>query len=199
MLAGLYQPASGSVRWDATSISDVDGESLRERIAVIAQDHGNWPLTVRHNITMGRLLDEALLASAAEASGAGTVISGLSRGYDTLLARQFKDGAELSGGQWQRIAAARGFYRVAPLLIMDEPTAALDARAEYALFSSIRTLALERSVLIITHRLASVRHADRIYVLGHGQVIETGTHGELMARGGQYAELYTLQASQYDV
>jgi ATP-binding cassette subfamily B protein len=199
VLAGLYQPASGSVRWDATSIADVDGESLRERIAVIAQDHGNWPLTVRHNITMGRSLDEELLASAAGASGADTVISGLARGYDTLLARQFKDGAELSGGQWQRIAAARGFYRVAPLLIMDEPTAALDARAEYALFSSIRTLALDRSVLIITHRLASVRHADRIYVLGSGRVIEAGTHGELMERGGQYAELYTLQASQYDV
>jgi len=197
VLAGLYQPASGSVCWDAASIDDVDGESLRERIAVIAQDHGNWPLTVRHNITMGRSLDEELLASAAAASGADTVISDLSRGYDTLLARQFKDGAELSGGQWQRIAAARGFYRVAPLLIMDEPTAALDARAEYALFSSIRTLALDRSVLIITHRLASVRHADRIYVLAHGQVIETGTHGELMELGGQYAELYTLQASQY--
>ena len=148
---------------------------------------------------MGRSLDGELLASAARASGADTVISGLSRGYDTLLARQFKDGAELSGGQWQRIAAARGFYRVAPLLIMDEPTAALDARAEYALFASIRTLALDRSVLIITHRLASVRHADRIYVLGHGRVIEAGTHGELMELGGQYAELYTLQASQYDV
>ena len=148
---------------------------------------------------MGRSLDEELLASAAGASGADTVISGLARGYDTLLARQFKDGAELSGGQWQRIAAARGFYRVAPLLIMDEPTAALDARAEYALFSSIRTLALDRSVLIITHRLASVRHADRIYVLGRGRVIEAGTHGELMELGGQYAELYTLQASQYDV
>jgi ATP-binding cassette, subfamily B, bacterial len=199
VLAGLYQPADGSVRWDSTNISDVDGESLRERIAVIAQDHGNWPLTVRHNITMGRSLNEDLLASAAGASGADTVISGLSRGYDTLLARQFKDGAELSGGQWQRIAAARGFYRLAPLLIMDEPTAALDARAEYALFSSIRTLALDRSVLVITHRLASARHADRIYVLANGQVIEAGTHDELMERSGQYAELYTLQASQYDL
>ncbi len=148
---------------------------------------------------MGRSLDEDLLASAAGASGADTVISGLARGYDTLLARQFKDGAELSGGQWQRIAAARGFYRLAPLLIMDEPTAALDARAEYALFSSIRTLALDRSVLVITHRLASARHADRIYVLANGQVIEAGTHDELMDLGGQYAELYTLQASQYDL
>ncbi len=199
VLAGLYRPASGTVCWDSVSITDVDGEPLRERIAVIAQDHGNWPLTVRHNITMGRPVDPGKLAAAAEASGADTVIADLAKGYDTLLARQFKDGAELSGGQWQRIAAARGFYRSAPLLIMDEPTAALDARAEYALFSSIRTLALDRSVLIITHRLASVRHADRIYVLARGSVAEEGTHGELMQLGGQYAELYTLQASQYDL
>jgi ATP-binding cassette subfamily B protein/ATP-binding cassette subfamily C protein len=198
VLAGLYRPQSGTVCWDGVSIADVDGEALRERIAVIAQDHGNWPLSVRDNIIMGRLLDEELLRSAAASSGADTVIAELDRGYDTLLARQFKDGAELSGGQWQRIAAARGFYRTAPLLIMDEPTAALDARAEYALFSSLRTLAVDRTVLIITHRLASVRHADRIYVLAHGKVAETGTHADLMALGGQYAELYTIQASQYD-
>jgi len=199
VLAGLYQPSAGSVCWDSVPLSDVDGEALRERIAVIAQDHANWPLTVRHNITMGRPEDSSLLASAVASSGADSVISSLSRGYDTLLARQFKDGAELSGGQWQRIAAARGFYRTAPLLIMDEPTAALDARAEYALFSSLRSLAEDRTVLLITHRLASVRHADRIYVLSHGSVIESGTHASLMALGGQYAELFTLQASQYDL
>ena len=198
VLAGLYRPQAGTVHWDDVSIADVSGEPLRERIAVIAQDHGNWPLNVRDNITMGRALDESLLAAAAAASGADTVIAELARGYDTLLARQFKDGAELSGGQWQRIAAARGFYRTAPLLIMDEPTAALDARAEYALFSSLRTLARDRTVLIITHRLASVRHADRIYVLSCGKVAESGTHTDLMALGGQYAELYTIQASQYD-
>ena len=109
-----------------------------------------------------------------------------------------QDGAELSGGQWQRIAAARGFYRSAPLLIMDEPTAALDARAEYALFSSIRGHAAGRSVVVITHRLASVKHADRIYVLRDGQLIEQGVHADLLALGGQYAELFTLQAAQYD-
>jgi ATP-binding cassette subfamily B protein/ATP-binding cassette subfamily C protein len=198
ILAGLYRPQAGTVWWDDVAIADVDGERLREQIAVIAQDHGNWPLTVRDNIVMGRAVEEAKLAAAAAASGADTVIAGLSRGYDTLLARQFKDGAELSGGQWQRIAAARGFYRTAPLLIMDEPTAALDARAEFALFSSLRTLTQDRTVLIITHRLASVRHADRIYVLARGQVAESGSHAELMALDGQYAELYTLQASQYD-
>jgi ATP-binding cassette, subfamily B, bacterial len=197
VLAGLYRPDSGTVRWDQTDIGDVDQESLRDQIAVIAQDHANWPLTVRHNIAMGRDEDPDALARAAAASGADTVIEKLPRGYDTLLDRHFKDGAELSGGQWQRIAAARGFYRTAPLLIMDEPTAALDARAEYALFSSIRGHAAGRGVLLITHRLASVRHADRIYVLRDGQVIEQGVHTDLIALGGQYAELFTLQASQY--
>lgn len=108
------------------------------------------------------------------------------------------DAEPLSGGQWQRIAAARAFYRTAPLLIMDEPTAALDARAEYALFSTLRVHAATRSVLIITHRLASVRQADRIYVLAKGRVAEQGTHDGLLALGGQYAELYTLQAAQYE-
>jgi ATP-binding cassette, subfamily B, bacterial len=197
ILAGLYRPGSGDVRWDETPLADVSPEAIREQIAVIAQDHANWPMSVRHNITMGRPTDTCLLTSAAAASGADTVIEKLAHGYDTLLDRRFKDGAELSGGQWQRIAAARGFYRSAPLLIMDEPTAALDARAEYPLFSSVRSHAEGRSVLLITHRLASVRHAGRIYVLQGGQVIEHDSHDELMALAGQYAELYTLQAMQY--
>ena len=197
ILAGLYRPETGTVRWDGVALADVDPEAIRELIAVIAQDHANWPLTVRHNIAMGRTAHADLLAASATASGADTVIEKLALGYDTLLDRRFKDGAELSGGQWQRIAAARGFYRSAPLLIMDEPTAALDARAEYALFSSVREHTANRSVLLITHRLASVRHADRIYVLRDGQVIEQGDHTDLMRLGGQYAELYTLQAAQY--
>jgi len=199
ILAGLYRPDSGTVRWDETAIADVDQEPVLGRIAVIAQDHANWPLTVRHNIAMGRHAEPAAMAGAAQASGADTVIEKPPHGYDTLLDRHFKDGAELSGGQWQRIAAARGFYRSAPLLIMDEPTAALDARAEYALFSSIRGHARDRSVLLITHRLASVKHADRIYVLRDGQVIEQGVHADLLALGGQYAELFTLQATQYSL
>ena len=197
VLAGLYRPDRGAVYWDGTAVADVDPEPLRELIAVIAQDHANWPLTVRHNIVMGRTADPGRLAQASAASGADSVIATLPYGYDTLLDRHFKNGAELSGGQWQRIAAARGFYRSAPLLIMDEPTAALDARAEYALFTSIPKHAEHRSVLLITHRLASVRHADRIYVLHRGRVIEEGTHADLLALGGLYAELFNLQASQY--
>src|ERR671915_556252 len=140
--------------------------------------------------------DEAVLRAARE-SGADEVIAELSRGYDTLLDRRFEGGAELSGGQWQRLAVARGFYRDAPLLICDEPTAALDARAEHALFERIRTHADGRTVLLITHRMASVQHADRIYVLDHGKVVEEGDHDRLMALDGLYAELFNLQASAY--
>ncbi|GAA2727211.1 ABC transporter ATP-binding protein [Actinocorallia aurantiaca] len=197
ILAGLYDPEGGEVRWDDLSLWQVDPARLRERIAVIAQDHTHWPMTARQNVIMGRPdLPEAVDAAIAS-SGADEVIAELAHGYDTLLDRRFDGGAELSGGQWQRLAAARGFYRDEPLLICDEPSAALDARAEHALFERIRAHADGRTVLLITHRLASVRHADRVYVLEQGKVVEHGDHGSLMAAGGLYAELYTLQASAY--
>ncbi|GIH69843.1 ABC transporter ATP-binding protein [Sphaerimonospora thailandensis] len=197
ILAGLYEPDGGRVMWDDTDLGGVDPHRLRGRIAVIAQDHTRWPLTARHNITMGMEKGEEAVVRAAEVAGADQVIAELPYGYRTLLDRRFKDGHELSGGQWQRIAIARGFYREAPLLICDEPTAALDARAEHALFERIRRHADGRTVLLITHRLASVRYADRIYVLDHGEVAEHGTHRELMALGGLYADLYGLQAQAY--
>lgn len=205
LVAGLYTPDEGRVCWDGVPLQETDPEQVREHIAVIAQDYTHWPMTARQNIAMGRLPDRvdggehpALLA-AARAAGADEVIDGLEDGYDTLLDRRFKGGAELSGGQWQRLAVARGFFRDAPLLICDEPTAAMDARAEHALFERIRAHADGRTVLLITHRLASVRHADRIYVLEHGRVIEEGDHESLMALGGLYADLYALQASAYRV
>ncbi|MFI0349159.1 ABC transporter ATP-binding protein [Actinomadura sp. 9N407] len=197
ILAGLYDPDAGDVRWDGVSLREVAPERLWEHIAVIAQEYTHWPMTARQNITMGRTADEEALLAAARASGADEVVADLARGYDTLLDRRFEGGAELSGGQWQRLAVGRGFFRDAPLLICDEPTAALDARAEHHLFERIRTHADGRTVLLITHRLASVRHADRIYVLEHGKVIEEGDHGFLMALGGLYADLYGLQAAAY--
>ncbi|MEV4547014.1 ABC transporter ATP-binding protein [Nonomuraea wenchangensis] len=197
ILAGLYEPDTGTVHWDDTDLREVDPEALRARTAVIAQDHTRWPLTARYNITMGTDKGEPALRSAATVAGADEVIAGLPHGYRTLLDRRFKDGHELSGGQWQRIAVARGFHRDADLLICDEPTAALDARAEHALFERIRSHADGRTVLLITHRLASVRLADRIYVMEHGKVVEQGDHDALMARGGLYADLYTLQATAY--
>ncbi|SFK84034.1 ATP-binding cassette, subfamily B/ATP-binding cassette, subfamily C [Streptosporangium canum] len=197
ILSGLYEPDSGHVRWDGTDLAEVDPDQLRQRIAVIAQDHTRWPLTARHNISMGTDKGEPALISAAEVAGADQVVAELPHGYGTLLDRRFKDGQELSGGQWQRIAVARGFHRDAPLLICDEPTAALDARAEHALFERIRRHADGRTVLLITHRLASVRYADRIYVLDHGRVTEEGTHDQLIAVDGLYADLYSLQARAY--
>ncbi|MDH2427569.1 ABC transporter ATP-binding protein [Sphaerisporangium sp. TRM90804] len=199
ILAGLYEPASGQVRWDDVDIAAVDQDDLRRNIAVIAQDHTRWPLSAKDNITMGLERGEAAVHASAEVAGADQVVAELPHGYRTLLDRRFKDGHEPSGGQWQRIAVARGFYRDAPLLICDEPTAALDARAEHALFERIRRHADGRTVLLITHRLASARHADRIYVLDHGKVTEQGTHDDLMHLNGIYADLYSLQASAYGV
>ncbi|MEU0477624.1 ABC transporter ATP-binding protein [Streptosporangium sp. NPDC006013] len=197
LLSGLYEPDGGRVSWDDTDLAGVDPDELRHRIAVIAQDHTRWPLTARYNISMGTDKGEPALVAAAEVAGADQVVAELPHGYSTLLDRRFKDGQELSGGQWQRIAVARGFHRDAPLLICDEPTAALDARAEHALFERIRQHADGRTVLLITHRLASVRYADRIYVLDHGKVVEHGTHDELMGLDGLYADLYGLQARAY--
>ncbi|TDD23707.1 ABC transporter ATP-binding protein [Nonomuraea diastatica] len=197
ILSGLYEPGTGTILWDDTDLRQVDPDQLRTRTAVIAQDHTRWPLTARYNITMGTGKGEQALHEAAAVAGADDVIARLPHGYHTLLDRRFKDGCELSGGQWQRIAVARGFHRDADLLICDEPTAALDARAEHALFERIRTHADGRTVLLITHRLASVRYADRIYVLDRGTVTEHGDHDTLMSLNGLYADLYTLQAAAY--
>ncbi|MEV4169820.1 ABC transporter ATP-binding protein [Nonomuraea sp. NPDC049709] len=197
ILSGLYEPDTGTVRWDDTDLRQVNPEELRLRTAVIAQDHTRWPLTARYNITMGTGKGEPALHAAAAVAGADDVIAELPHGYRTLLDRRFKDGHELSGGQWQRIAVARGFHRDAALLICDEPTAALDARAEHALFERIRAHSDGRTVLLITHRLASVRYADRIYVLDHGEITEQGDHDALMSLDGLYADLYTLQATAY--
>lgn len=209
IMAGLYDPDAGEVCWDDVPLAEVTPQDVWNRVAVIAQDYTHWPMTARQNITMGRARparpgrpdpdtgEEPAVLAAARAAGADEVVAGLARGYDTLLDRRFQGGAELSGGQWQRLAVARGFYRDAPLLICDEPTAALDARAEHHLFERIRTHADGRTVLLITHRLASVRHADRIYVLEQGRVIEEGDHDTLIARDGLYAELYNLQAAAY--
>jgi ATP-binding cassette, subfamily B, bacterial len=197
VLGGLYRPQLGKVYWDGIDLSEIDGDELRERVSVIPQDHTRWPLSARDNITMGRPLDEQRLTEATAEAGAAEVIAQLPGGYDTLLDRRFRDGCDLSGGQWQRIAVARGFYRDAALMIFDEPTSALDAKAEHALFERIRMNAGGRTVILITHRLASVRYADRIYVLDQGRVAEQGTHADLMMLGGKYAQMYELQAAAY--
>jgi ATP-binding cassette subfamily B protein len=201
LLAGLYAPDRGRILWDGVDAAHADRRLLAERVAMVAQDFKRWPFTARVNVAVGRasapLTDERVSGAVAEA-GAGEVLADLPRGLDTLLARNFSGGHELSGGQWQRLGIARAAYRRGHILIVDEPTAALDARAELEVFEKIRALAgTGQTVILITHRLASVRHADLVHVLEQGRLVESGTPEELLASGGVYAELYSLQAEQF--
>jgi ATP-binding cassette subfamily B protein len=201
LLAGLYAPDRGRILWDGVDAAGADRHALAERIAMVAQDFKRWPFTARVNVAVGRssapLTEERLAAAVADA-GAEEVVADLPRGLDTLLARNFSGGHELSGGQWQRLGIARAAYRRGRILIVDEPTAALDARAEVEVFERIRRLADGgQTVVLITHRLASVRHADLVHVLDQGRLVESGAPDELLATGGLYAELYALQAEQF--
>jgi ATP-binding cassette subfamily B protein len=200
LLAALYRPDEGRISWDGVDIATLDPDSVRERVAVVMQEPTRWPLSARANITVGRHarpVDERDVEAAARQGDAHDFITELARGYDTLLSRHFTDGADLSGGQWQRLAVSRAFYRDAMLLICDEPTANLDARAEHDVYQRLRELAAGRTVVLITHRMASVRDADRIFVLDHGALVEEGDHESLLAMDGIYANLFTLQASAY--
>jgi ATP-binding cassette subfamily B protein len=200
LLAGLHRPQQGTITWDGVDASGLDPDTVRERVAVVMQEPTRWPLSARANITIGRhhrVAGMSQVEAAARAGDAHDFVMELPRRYETLLSRHFTDGADLSGGQWQRLAVSRAFFRDALLLICDEPTANLDARAEHDVYQRLRELAAGRTVVLITHRMASVREADRIYVLDHGAVAEQGDHEELMAADGIYAQLFTLQASAY--
>jgi ATP-binding cassette, subfamily B, bacterial len=200
LLCRLYLPHAGRVLWDEADTATADPDELRRSVAVIFQDFLHYSLPAAENVGMGRhqrIGDIAAIRGAAVHAGADEFLAKLPDGYETVLGPEFEGGKELSVGQWQRVALARVFFRDAPFIILDEPTAALDARAEHELFESIRTLCRGRSVLLISHRFSSVRSADRIYVLDGGRVVESGSHGELMDLGGRYAELFTLQASAY--
>ena len=200
VLCGLYPPAAGRVTWDGTDVATWSPASVRDRVAVIFQDFARYHLSAADNIGAGRPERAGELpgiAAAARAAGAHGFLAALPAGYDTPLSREFEGGTDLSGGQWQRVALARAFFRDAPFVVLDEPTAALDPRAEQDLFAGMRDLCAGRAVLLISHRFSTVRSADRIYVLDAGRVVESGSHAELMARGGRYAELYTLQSSLY--
>ncbi|MFI6266974.1 ABC transporter ATP-binding protein [Micromonospora sp. NPDC051006] len=201
LIAGLYRPTAGAVRWDGVDAAELDPRLLGAHVAVMTQEWWKFPFTAGQNIRIGRHDREPgrpgpTVQDAARSAAAHEMIAGLPYGYDTLLDREFKNGQDLSGGQWQRLVAARGLYRDAALLICDEPSAALDARAEHALFQHLRRRP-ERAVVLITHRLANVRHADRIFVMDQGRLLQQGSHDELMAAGGLYRELFELQASGY--
>jgi ATP-binding cassette subfamily B protein len=200
LLTRLYDPDSGQILIDGVDIREYDPAELRHEIGVIFQDYVTYFLSARENIGVGRL-EQAddfgrIVASAAQ-SGADSTIARLPQGYDTTLGKWFDQGHQLSGGEWQKVALARAFMRDAQILILDEPTAALDAQAEYEIFARMKELTADKTALFISHRFSTVRLADRIMVLEGGNIIELGTHDELLLKGGRYAELFNLQAASY--
>lgn len=201
-LLRLYDPSAGRIVVDGQDLRQLDPAAWRGQIGVVFQDYARYQLTARENVGFGRLSalnDLPRIRAAAARAGIDAVLSDLSEGYETLLGRRFEGGAELSLGQWQRVALARALLRDAPLIILDEPTAALDAQAEYDLYRQWRELTRGRMTVLISHRFSTVRMADRILVLDNGTIVEEGSHEELLARDGQYAYLFRLQAESYQM
>ena len=200
LLTRLYDPDEGRIILEGHDLSDYDLDGLRDAAGVIFQDYVKYHLTASENIAVGRIEErnnEARIVEAAQRSLADTVIEKLPDGYQQMIGRWFKQGTNLSGGEWQKIAIARAYMRDAQLLILDEPTAALDARAEHEVFRRFVELTNDKCAVLISHRFSTVRMADRIIVLHEGKLLEHGTHEELLAAKGQYSELFQLQAAGY--
>lgn len=201
LLCRLYDPTQGKIQVDGIDLRQFSVEDVRQHISVIFQDYTQYHLTAQENIWLGDVQRSPTLDSIREASirsGAHEVIQQLPHGYDTMLGKWFDQGEELSIGQWQAIALARAFLRPSQLIILDEPTSALDPKAEYRVFQKFRQLIQHQAAILITHRLSTVKLADRIYVMDQGTIVEQGTHHELLAYQGLYTSLYTAQARQYD-
>ncbi|MGH9388185.1 MAG: ABC transporter ATP-binding protein, partial [Vicinamibacteria bacterium] len=200
LLARLYDPDEGRILLDGVDLRDYDLESLRKNIGIIFQDFVRYDFILKENIGVSQveaLEDDARVREAARRSLADSVAKRFEKGFDQMLGRRFEGGVELSGGEWQKVALGRAYMRDAQVLILDEPTASLDARAEYEVFLRFAELTKGRMAVLISHRFSTVRMADRILVLESGHIIESGTHQELVAKKGTYAELFDLQAAGY--
>ncbi len=198
LLTRLYDPAEGRILLDGVDLRDYSVEDLHREIGVIFQDFVRYEMTARQNIAVGRMgATDVAIGEAARKSLAGEVVDRLPRGFDQLLGRRFEGGLDLSGGEWQKMALARAYLRDAQILILDEPTASLDARSEYEVFQRFAELTLDKMALLISHRFSTVRMADRILVLENGRIAEQGGHKSLLALGGRYASMFELQASSY--
>ncbi|KAA9332227.1 ABC transporter ATP-binding protein [Hymenobacter busanensis] len=200
LLARLYDPTEGRILLDGYDLREYDPAELRQEIGVIFQDFVRFQLPAGQNIAVGRIderQNQDRIEGAAARSLADSVIAKLPQGYEQMIGRRFAGGVDLSGGEWQKIALGRAYMRDAQLLILDEPTAALDARAEYEVFQRFKELTQGKTAVLISHRFSTVRMADRILVIENGQLQELGSHEELLAKGGRYAELFQLQAAGY--
>jgi ATP-binding cassette subfamily B protein len=200
LITRLYDPTEGQILLDGIDLREYDLEDLHREIGVIFQDFMRYEMTALENIAVGRVEEIGnleLLKSAAGKSMADQTIARLPLGYDQMLGRRFEQGVDLSGGEWQKVALARAYLRDAQLLILDEPTAALDARSEFEVFHRFAELTLGKMALFISHRFSTVRSADRILVLANGRIAEEGTHDQLSRLGGRYAEMFEMQASSY--
>ena len=200
LLTRLYDPTEGQILLDGVDLRDIDPVALHQRIGVIFQDFVRYHLAASENVGFGQieqLQDMARIEAAARKSGADAVIRGLPESYATTLGRWFDQGRELSGGEWQKVALARAFMRDCEVIVLDEPTAALDAENELRVFQQFRELTVDKIAVLISHRFSTVRMADRIFVVEDGHISEAGTHADLLLRGGTYARLFTLQAESY--
>jgi ATP-binding cassette subfamily B protein len=200
LLAHLYEPSEGRILLDGVDLCDYDPEDLRREIGIIFQDYVRFMFTAGENIAIGNISEQEnqnRIEDSAHKSLADTVIDPLPKKYEQMLGKRFAGGVDLSGGQWQKVALARAYMREAQLIILDEPTASLDARAEHEVFVRFAELMKGKAAVLISHRFSTVRMADRILFLEHGELLELGTHEELLAKGGKYAELFRLQAKGY--
>ena len=200
LLCRLYDPHEGAITVDGIDLREFDPIALRKSMSVIFQDYSQYQLSARQNIWVGNIdLDPqgTAIEEASRDAGADEVIRGLRHGYDTMLGKWFAEGEELSIGEWQKVALARAFVRDAEILVFDEPTSALDPTSEWNAFEHIRELAKGRAVILISHRFSTVRMADRIHILEHGRIVESGSHDELMALDARYARMYEVQARAY--
>jgi ATP-binding cassette, subfamily B, bacterial len=200
LITRLYDPSEGRILLDGVDLCEYDLADLHSEIGVIFQDFMRYEMTARENIAVGRIeVDHAddSIEYAAKKSMASDVVARLHHGYDQMLGRRFEGGVDLSGGEWQKLALARAYLRDAQLLILDEPTASLDARSEFEVFERFAELTSGKMALLISHRFSTVRMADRIVVLEGGRLVEEGNHSQLVALGGRYAEMFEMQASSY--
>lgn len=200
LLARFYDVSRGEILIDGHNIKDLDTQNWYRHLGVLFQEFNRYDYSARENIQFGRVYDKTgfdEIVKAARDSGAHAVINKLKDKYEQTLGKTFKNGIELSWGQWQKVALARAFFRDPPVLVLDEPTSAIDAKSEAEIFNKVQKLPQTKTVILISHRFSTVRNADRIYVIDHGRIIEAGTHEQLMKKNGQYAALFTLQAKGY--